>query len=126
MIHSSDMKIKLIHPLSEFGNLRQGQKSSVLECLNFDGQPQVPEKFDCKIIDAAAVVHYLPTNGVTTFEDYAVNTFVSYIHSKLRVADRVDVVSDRYLDDSLKNSTREHSGARVRMKVSAHAKLPAK
>lgn len=75
-----------------------------MECLNFDGQPQVPEKFNCKIKDAAAVLHYLPTNGVTTFEDYAVNTFVPYIYSKLRVVDRVDVVWDRYLDDRLKTA----------------------
>jgi hypothetical protein len=109
--------------LSEFGSLRlPSMKSDLLKCIH-PGQPaDVPTQFDCRIFDGAVVVHCLPVAGVVTFNDYAKNVFIPYISSQR--SQRVDVVWDTYVDDSLKESTREKRGNGIRRKVSGDAKLP--
>ena len=43
-------------------------------------QKDVPDSFDVKILDGAAVVHFLPTNSITTFDDYANTVFIPYMY----------------------------------------------
>ena len=45
--------------LSDCGEIRLGQKSSLLTCIDFAEQSNPPNKFDCKIFDGSAVVHFL-------------------------------------------------------------------
>ena len=63
---------------------------------------EAPNTFDTKILDDAAVIHFLSTAGVSTFEDYAVKVFLPFINQQLENADRIDIVWDTYLSSSIK------------------------
>lgn len=111
--------------LSEFGKLRlPSSKSDLLKCIIKSQHPEPPSQFDSRICDGAVIVHCLPVTGVVTFDDYADNVFVPYICNQ--ASQRVDVVWDTYVPDSLKESTREKRGKGVRRKVGGGTKLPPK
>ncbi len=55
--------------LSDFSNLRLGQKSALLASLSVADQPSPPKNFDAKVFDGSAVIHFLPIAAVKTFED---------------------------------------------------------
>ena len=112
--------------LSDFGKLKLGKKSDLLDSLPFSNQHIPPEKVDCKIYDAPAIVHFLPTGAARTFEEYAEVVFLPYITHQLLTTERIDVVYDRYIDGSIKAGTREQRGAGTRTKVSARTKMPPK
>ena len=99
-------------------------KSDILEFLEQSGQTEPPPIFDCKVLDGAAIVHCLPTNTVSTFDDYADTIFIPYLENQLKDAKRLDLVWDSYFPDSLKESTREKRGKGERRKVSGPTKLP--
>ena len=83
--------------------------------------------FDCVVVDGAAAVHFLsPSSGQKTFHDYAKKQFIPYIEPLLQTCDRVDVVFDQYLPNSLKSALREKRGSGVRYKVQTKVKLPRK
>ena len=63
-----------------------------------------------------------PTMG-RSFQDYAIHTFVPYICNLLREVQRIDIVWDRYFENSLKNCTRNNRGAGVRRKVTGNSLL---
>ena len=63
----SPMKITFI---SDFGKIRFSQKS-LLSHLDSSGMPNPSEFCQCKILDRAAVVHFLSTDSVKTFTEYA-------------------------------------------------------
>ena len=48
-------------------------------CLVFYLQKQKSVAFDVKVLDSAAIVHLLSTNGVSTFDNYASGVFIPYI-----------------------------------------------
>ncbi len=73
--------------------------------LNPIDMTDVPEFFQCKILDGAAVVHFLPTASVKNFAEYA-DKASSYVHSK--------------------EATREHRGHGTRTKVSEQTNMPRK
>ena len=75
-------------------------------------------------MDGAAIVHFLPTNLVNTFDEYADQVFIPYLSKQLQDSMRVDLVWDIHLPNSLKESTREKRGKGVRRRVSGQAKLP--
>jgi hypothetical protein len=111
--------------LSEFGNLRlPTAKSVLLECLTVTEQLDPPLHFGCKILDGAVIVHCLPTTGAITFEEYADKVFLPHLQNQLQHSERLDVVWDTYVPDSLKESTREKRGTGTRRKVSGQAKIP--
>ena len=89
--------------LSNRGKLRQGKKSDLLSILmqKVCTQKEDPTYFDVKVLDGAAVVHFLPTNGITTFDDYANSVFIPCIMKNLECSTRVDVVWDTYVTSSL-------------------------
>ena len=90
--------------LSDRGKLRLGKKSDLLV---FYIQKQKSVVFDVKILDSAAIVHLLSTNGVSTFDNYASDVFIPYIKKQLEASKRVDVVWDSYVTCSIKESTGE-------------------
>ena len=55
--------------LSDRGKLQQGKKSDLLSLLGQKTQNELPVSFDVKILDGAAVVHFLSTTSITTFND---------------------------------------------------------
>ena len=50
--------------------------------------------------------------------------FIPYLEQQFQSTNRIDIVWDRYVPGSLKETTREKRGNGVRRKVSSQAKLP--
>ena len=100
--------------LSKHGVLRSGQKSDLLSCLEVDC-PSDFDEADAKLIDDAHMVHLLRPDEV-----------IPYIERELAITERVDVIWDRYLPDSLKATTRLRRGAgiRQRMRHDGNGKFP--
>eukprot|EP00057_Strongylocentrotus_purpuratus_P020933 XP_011675407.1 PREDICTED: uncharacterized protein LOC100891484 [Strongylocentrotus purpuratus] len=101
-------------------------KSKLLTCLNTNGQGEPPAQVDCKIFDGAALVHGLPATSVSTFEDYARTVFKPVLNRELQGVRRLDLVWDRYLACSIKESTRQKRGSGVRTNVASKTKMPVK
>ena len=111
--------------LSDFSKLHlPNTKSGLLQCLEQPGQSEPPSTYDCKVMDGAIIVHFLPTTSVSTFHEYADIVFISYLEKQLQTATRLDVVWDTYISDRLKESTWEKRGKGVCRKVSVKTKLP--
>ena len=100
------------------------KKSEILKCLECDKDVTESPDVDAKIIDGAAIINMLRPSTGKTFQDYANNTFIRFIAHLLKNVKRLDLVWDRYFDDSLKICTRDKRGAGVRRKVSGNGVLP--
>ena len=88
--------------ISDFGKLHlPSAKSDLLQCLEQPLQQEPPTNFDSIVLDGAVVVHLLPTDGVSTFNEYAHKVFIPYLSKQLEHAQRIDVVWDSYLPRSL-------------------------
>ena len=107
----------LFHPsLSDGGKLHLGKKSDLLNILTKDTQNN---PIDVKLLDGAAVVHFLPTASIVTFDEYARQVFVPHIRKQLENSKRIDIVWDTYIPSSIKESTREKQGKGVRRRFQA-------
>ena len=71
--------------ISEYGKLRFGKKSDLLNLLQVETQPNPPPLFDVIAIDGAALVHMLPTATITTFDQYAELVFIPNLAGQLEV-----------------------------------------
>ena len=112
--------------LSKHGNMRSGQKSELVSCLETDSSSDFDEA-DVKLINGASMVHSLrPDTTIKTFKDYAKKKVIPYVEEHLATAKRVDAIWDRYLSDSLKATTRECRGAGVRQRLPSdgNGKIP--
>ena len=113
--------------LSDQGNLRLPKKKSELtECLQALTVPQsqMPRNVNVVIIDGAAVVNMVTPKTERTFSGYAAGSFIPYITAQLCHVNRLDIVWDEYLENSLKATTRCKRGSGVRQCVAADNKLP--
>ena len=98
--------------LSDMGELRHGTKSDLMSCLerlSTVPQNEMPN-VDAKIVDGSVVVNMLQPKASSTFGDYAADVFLPYLIKLLQTSSRLDVVWDRYIEGSLKSSTREKTG----------------
>ena len=59
---------------------------------------------------STGLVNMLQPGAARKFSDYANQVFIPYILSQLQHVNRVDVVWDEYLPDSLKTETRSKRG----------------
>jgi hypothetical protein len=113
--------------LSNLGKLRlPRKKSELVECLQ-DGvtlQSNMPTGINTIIIDAAVIVNMIKPRVEKTFTDYANKSFLPFIKAQLRHADRVDIVWDEYIENSLKATTRGQRGTGVRRRVTPINQLP--
>ena len=80
-------------------------------------QSSMPSGINTIIIDAAAVVNMIKPGSEDTFIGYAQKSFLPFIKAQLRHAQRVDVVWDEYIVNSLKATTRSHREPGVRRQV---------
>ena len=110
--------------LSDNGKLRFAKKSDLLTILEKVTHNEPPIFFDVKLLDGAAVVHFLPTANVVTFDDYANQVFVPHIINQLSNTKRVDIIWDIYTPRTIKESTREKRGKGIRRKYESKNKLP--
>ena len=64
-----------------------------------DSHNKPPVSFDAKLLDEAAIVRFLSTTNIVTFDQYADQVFVPHIIKQLENAKRVDerVVWDTYV-----------------------------
>ena len=110
--------------LSHLGKLRQGTKADILSCLEncIQSAPSQPDTDIC-ILDGAVVVNFLEPLAAKTFDDHAKKVFIPYVEKRLECADRVDVVWDQYLQNSLKSQTRNKRGKGIRMRIEASTSL---
>ena len=111
--------------LSVGGGLRHGTKADLLQCLASEETQSVNAPIiDAKLYDGAAKVQMLNPGTAKTFQGYADNVFSSYVASQLEAAQRVDLVWDVYIADSLKSSTREKRGKGRRRHVASSTMIP--
>ena len=89
-------------------------KFDLLSILTKDIQNDPPDFVDVKLLDGAAVVHFLHTVNVATFDQYVDQVFLPYVMKQLENSRRVDIVWDRYIPTSIKESTREKRGKGTR------------
>ena len=96
--------------------MRQGTKSDLLHCLESCAPcTTVSQQVDAKVLDGPAIVHMLQPGACKTFHTYATDIVMPYINSQLDSVQLVDVVWDRYLPGSLKQSTRDARGTGIRL-----------
>ena len=113
--------------LSDEGKLRPGNKADLLEPL----EQLVPSQdtgshptVHAIILDGAAVVNMISPGTAKTFAEYADQKFLPYILEKMQHVDRLDVVWDVYLPDSLKAETRSKRGKGIRRRVAKSSTIP--
>ena len=93
--------------LSDFGKLHLPvKKSEIVELIGHDELESIPNAFQGKIIDGAAIVHMLKAGTATTFAEYSETVFIPYVTRCLGPVQRLDIVWDLYKKDSLKTDTR--------------------
>ena len=104
--------------LSQFGQLRHGSKSDLLNPLDKMSEFETESpNVDANILDGAAIVNMLKPRFCKTFEDYSKQIFLPDIDNYLTVCSRVDVVWDGYRQDSLKTTARGKRGKEIRRRV---------
>ena len=108
------MKTKQLLPLSDFGKIRIGRKSLLLSCLETtNNQPLHPNQFDCRILDGAAVVHFLKSDTASTFADYSDKIFVPFVFQQLQDTTSIDIVWDVYFSKSIKGGASDKRGSGI-------------
>ena len=70
--------------LSEFGKIRFGAKSDLLQCIEegLESAQDYLVSFDGKGFYGAVIVHALPVVSATTFDEYADNIFLPYVNQQ--------------------------------------------
>lgn len=108
------------------GKLRiSSKKSDLLDCLPFSSLEEGRQKVEAMILDGAAIINMLkPTNAVKTFQDYSDYVLIPHLKSQLHHVNRLDVVFDEYIANSLKQTTRDKRGKGVRRRVQASTLVP--
>ena len=111
--------------LSQYGKLRSGTKSDLLLCLEKNGPAQAQRpSVEALLLDGAAIVSMHKPGASKIFQEYSETVFLPYVTNQLRNVERVDVVWDRYLPDSLKDSARSKRGKGIRRRVRPDTRIP--
>ena len=101
--------------LSDGGSLYLG---SLLTCLKDLSECQCGAPVvGSIIIDGAVIVQMLKPTSVKNFDEYASQIFVTYILSLFQAASRVDLVWDRYVENTLKSTARAKRSRGVHIRV---------
>ena len=111
--------------VSQNGMLRlPTKKSDLIDCIS-TSTVQSPS-VEAIVLDGAAIINMLkPTAvGVKTFEDYSNITFIPYLKTQLQYVNRLDIVFDEYISNSLKQTTRNRRGKGVRRRVQSTTVVP--
>ena len=74
-------------------------------------------------MDGVAIINMRPGTA-KTFQSYTNDVFMPYVTSQLQHVDRLDIVWDRYMTDSLKTDTRSKRGKGVRRRVDPSSTVP--
>ncbi len=108
--------------LSDGGKLYLGKKADLLNILADNTQNDPPDSIDVKLLDGAAVVHFLSTASIVTFDEYADQVFVPHVLKQLENSKRVDIVWDRYIPAVSRNQHEKNEervfGERLQVRTS--------
>ena len=106
---------QLFISISKNSDLMPGPKSDLVHCLEKFKKEAATDNMtmDCIVLDGAAIVNMIKPIGVKTFQQYATQNFTSYIKKKLQRSERVDIVWDVYVENSLKSSARHKRGNNI-------------
>ena len=77
-----------------------------------------------KVMEGSVLVNILKPEKCCTFKDYAANIIVPKISKEVHLTSRVDIVFDTYLENSLKDATRNKRGKGLRRKVQDDSETP--
>ena len=111
--------------LSQYGKLRSGTKSDLLSCLEKNGPAQAQRpSVEALLLDDAPIVNMLKPGASKTFQEYSETVFLPYVTNQLRNVERVDVVWNRYLPGSLKDSARSKGGKGILRRVRLDTRIP--
>ena len=111
--------------LSQYGELRSGTKSDLLQCLEeLSTPPRESPHVIVAVLDGAFIVQMLGTGTSTTFQEYVDTFFMPYIRRKLMAVHQVDIVWDVYKSSSLKSGTRTKRGSGLRWRVTLSTTIP--
>ena len=77
-----------------------------------------------RIIDGVAIVNMRKPNLARNFGEYADNNFIPFLRSQLADIERLDVVWDQYLTNSLKEQVHMARGERSRIRVLDKTTIP--
>ena len=88
-----------------------------------ESQAEMPP-VQVSMFDGAALVNMLKPGASKTFANYSDEVFLTYVKGQLRSVQRIDVVWDMYLPNSLKATTREKRGSGVRRRVKPDTIIP--
>ena len=119
--------------ISDMGQLRQGSKSDLLECLTKSSQPaSIHLGIDAKALDGVAIIvhnnYYGQAPSLSTFEEYSQEMIIPYITSQLETVSRVP---GRYCLGQVSNKQpetiyrRKLSGTTQRQRLFEGAPIPA-
>ena len=104
--------------------MRTGQKSELITCVEVETILERPS-VDAIVVDTAAVVNMLPPGKCKTFKEYAESVFLAHIiNHQTQNVKRIDLVWNRYLENSLNQGTREARGSGSRRRVCDNAAIP--
>ena len=110
--------------LSCNGKMRSRQKSELITCVEVDTTLERPS-VDAVVLDGAAIIHMLPPGKCKTFKEYAETVFLMYVSNyRAQNVKRIDLVWDRYIENSLKEGTSEARGTGTRRRFCDNAAIP--
>lgn len=115
--------------ISDLGKLRKpSKKSDIVSCIIKSAGESATNtrypKVTSLIIDGAALVHMLIPKSNLTFQQYFDQIIQPYIMMRLKTVDRVDLVFDQYMEESIKNETRQLRGSGPRVNVKSNVVMP--
>ena len=112
--------------LSDDGMLRSGNKSDLLACFEelseaSHAKPVVQSIF----IDGPAIVNMLRPVNCSMYKEYLTKVFLPFISQQFEnVCQRVDIVWDAYIKNSLKLTARSKRGLGIRRIILPDSKIP--
>ena len=77
-----------------------------------------------ELLDGPAIANALAPTNRDTFDSYACDEFTRFLSHRLADVKKIDVLWDRYLEESLKQTTCINRGSGIRLKVTGHDRLP--
>jgi len=102
----------------------RGQKSDLITCIEVNTAFE-RRSVDAVVLDGAAIVNMLPPGKCKTFKEYAEAVFLPYVITYCtQNVKRIDLVWDRYLENSLKQGTHEARGTGTCRHVCDDAAIP--
>ena len=111
--------------ISDTGQLRSGNKSEMLNCLeSLANYHMACPRVSTLIVDGPVLVQMLKPGLTRTFLQYHKEVFMPYLLTQLATIQRIDIIWDEYIDNSLKKSTRSKRGNGPRRRVLANTPLP--